>query len=487
MRFELLGSCLTLSDDWWIHVGGNCSTGNASVHESSWLRLLCRPFPCLLFFAAMSMDDAPTFSQRIAELELESYKLKFQELGIDTHSKFSYVTTYTPGADAQIFTQEVVEPIAGKEARPGVVASLRRLFIESYSMAVSDLKRKNEGVQDDVPRRLGAIELDSRRRRVEDRLIGLKLQGELDVSDRLIELCVAVWESKRLSYIPWSSCTAQSIEIRGLKKHVEWDTDERGFLKKVSQEQEEVADCSSDYKLRLVLQRRGLAMEMADLLSYDQHERLVEVLFGALMKEPKMGKLKVSREQLLEADQEVFLQLSRATRAGIRRTQDGARPLDVALPDVLCDPDFRAILHQLPALGRGTFVGGSSGSHKTTQSQGDGAGESQKSSARAVKRKARRSVGAKDDVKKVKLERGFGGNLWQKSKVREQRGQPSAPVALRDKVTTWRGQRVCYAFNLQGCNAPLVPDRSVCSRSLHVCAELGCQSTEHGLKDHGRS
>ena len=62
----------------------------------------------------MSMDDAPTFSQRIAELELDSYKLKFQELGIDTHSKFAYVTTYTPGADAQIFTQEVVEPIAGE-------------------------------------------------------------------------------------------------------------------------------------------------------------------------------------------------------------------------------------------------------------------------------------------------------------------------------------------------------------------------------------
>ena len=117
----------------------------------------------------------------------------------------------------------------------------------------------------------------------------------------------------------------------------------------MSQEQEEVADCSSDYKLRLVLQRRGLALEMADLLSYDQHERLVEILFSALMKEPKAGKLKVSREQLLEADQEVFLQLSRATRAGIRRTQGGARPLDVALPVVLCDPDFRATPHQLPA------------------------------------------------------------------------------------------------------------------------------------------
>ena len=254
----------------------------------------------------MSMDDAPTFSQRIAELELDSYMQNFKEMGVDTHRKFAYVTTYTPGADARVFAQEVVEPIAGKDARPGVVAGLRRLFIESYSMAVSDLKRKNEGVQDDVPRRLGAIELDSRRRRVEDRLTGLKLQGELDVSDRLIELCVAVWESKRLSYIPWSACTAQSTEIRGLKKQIEWDTDERGFLKKVSQEQEEVADCSSDYKLRLVLQRRGLAMEMADLLSYDLHEQLVEILFRALMKEPKTGKLKVSREQIMEADQEVF-------------------------------------------------------------------------------------------------------------------------------------------------------------------------------------
>ena len=92
-------------------------------------------------------------------------------------------------------------------------------------------------------------------------------------------------------------------------------------------------------------------MEMADLLSYDQHERLVEVLFSAFMKEPKMRESSRSPESnSLEADQEVFLQLSRATRAGIRRTQGGARPLDVALPDVLCDPDFRATLQQLPAL-----------------------------------------------------------------------------------------------------------------------------------------
>ena len=154
----------------------------------------------------------------------------------------------------------------------------------------------------------------------------------------------------------------------------------------MSQEQEEVADCSSDYKLRLILQRRGLAMEMADLMSYDLHEQLVEILFSALMKEPKSGKLKVTREQILEADQEAFLQLSGATRDGIRRTQGGARPLDVALPDVLCDPDFRATLHQLPALSRG---GGGSSGHKASPGQEEGVNEKQKRSTKAEKRKAR--------------------------------------------------------------------------------------------------
>ena len=175
-------------------------------------------------------------------------------------------------------------------------------------MAVSDLKRKNEGVQDDVPRRLGAIELDSRRRRVEDRLVGLKLQGELDVSDRLIELCVAVWEVEALSYIPWSSCTAQSTEIRGLKKHIEWDTDERGFP------QEGVAGAGG--RRSPIVHRitsSGLSSSAEGSLwrwrtcwATINMRGLPRSLFGALMKEPKMGKLKVSREQLLEADQEVF-------------------------------------------------------------------------------------------------------------------------------------------------------------------------------------
>ena len=276
---------------------------------------------------------------------------------------------------------------------------------------------------------------------------------------------------------------AQTTEIRGLKKHIEWDTDDRGFLKKVSQEQEEVADYSSDYKLRLVLQRRGLAMEMSDLMSYDLHEQSVEILFSALMKEPKSGKLKVTKEQVLEAGQEAFLQLSRATRGGIRRTQGSARPLDVALPDVLCDPDFRATMHQLPALSKG---GGRSSGHRASPGQKEGVDEKQKRSTKAVKRKARQAEGVKEEAKRRKTERGIGGSQKQKSKLREQRGEPNAPEGLRNKVTTWKGQRVCYAFNLQRCSAPLNADRSGCSKGLHVCAEPGCQSTKHGLGDHAR-
>ena len=92
------------------------------------------------------------------ELELGSYAVEVSRIGLpesdSSTGEFDVTSqTYTPGADvSRSGTQErLVEPIVGKDARhSAVVASLSAsLHRKLHRVAVSDLKRKNEGVQDD--------------------------------------------------------------------------------------------------------------------------------------------------------------------------------------------------------------------------------------------------------------------------------------------------------------------------------------------------
>ena len=52
-----------------------------------------------------------------------------------------------------------------------------------------------------------------------------------------------------------------------------WQSDSEGRLKFSEETKEDAADTNSDLKLKAALQRRGLAMEVAQLLSFETHDR----------------------------------------------------------------------------------------------------------------------------------------------------------------------------------------------------------------------
>lgn len=59
---------------------------------------------------------------------------------------------------------------------------------------------------------------------------------------------------------------------------------------------------------------------------------------------------------------------------------------------------------------------------------------------------------------------------------------PRVPAGLIGKALETRdGKRLCWAFNLAGCNEA-EPGQS-CRRGLHLCAEVGCQKP-HSLREH---
>ena len=149
----------------------------------------------------MSSMRSENFWARVVELDLEEYIPAMKAKNLTTYAKFAFGSDYTPQqADATVLTERLLKPLAGENE--GLIPSLRMLWWESWGVATADMKRAAEGSEGDAPRKLSAPEIEARRNVVITKLVGMTITPELDVSDSLITLCVAMYDANRLRYIP---------------------------------------------------------------------------------------------------------------------------------------------------------------------------------------------------------------------------------------------------------------------------------------------
>ena len=168
----------------------------------------------------------------------------------------------------------------------------------------------------------------------------MTITKELEVSEKLLEACVDMYDGNCLKYIPWEMCTMREMEVAGAKKDEDMARDAAGTFK--------AGACGSlDISVDLALRRRGLALAMADVLAYEAHEKLREELVGTLLEKPPLGYCRVSVEQVCKADEIFFFLLSRECPDGIKRS-GGVRPLDAASATAMSNRRFQLALQPLP-------------------------------------------------------------------------------------------------------------------------------------------
>eukprot|EP00973_Karenia_brevis_P038345 5286014-Karenia_brevis.AAC.1 len=109
-------------------------------------------------------------------------------------------------------------------------------------------------------------------------------------------------ETGALRHIPWQELTTREPEIRGVKLEACIRTDASGNLKATTESKEEPADLSSDTRLRFALQRRGVALHLARLMSFKAHDEVVNWYQRQLDRDPIPGHLRVSVDQIHRAD-----------------------------------------------------------------------------------------------------------------------------------------------------------------------------------------
>ena len=78
-------------------------------------------------------------------------------------------------------------------------------------LSAQDLRARTEPTSSAAPRQLPQPERRERRLKLEKRLVGLNLRGELEASHHLVDLCINMYDNNYVEHLPLELCTKKKI------------------------------------------------------------------------------------------------------------------------------------------------------------------------------------------------------------------------------------------------------------------------------------
>ena len=213
-----------------------------------------------------------------------------------------------------------------------------------------------------------------------------------------------------------------------MKKDTGLSFDASGALKLTNKQRASPCDVSTDMLVRYSLVRRGLALEQANVMSYEKHDLLVEKLFQCRLQDPPPG-------------------FARVSRSGIKMSA-GGRPCDVAFQSCLTSSEFLSILQHKPLA-----VGGD---------------ETAEPPLKRLRRDPDKGKGGKGQGKAQLHGKGDGAGRV-----------PAELLALGCVSRMPKNHRLCYDYSLKKCTLHVQSQR--CAKGLHLCAVKGCHKAHAAL------
>jgi hypothetical protein len=256
-------------------------------------------------------------------------------------------------------------------------------------------------------------------------------------------------ETNAVVWVHPSKCTKRDDEIALLsasQSRSQLVSIENQSLKLTPSPAEPEAAWATPMKLQMCLKRRGLALDMCNLISWHEHEKWLATLFEAFNQEAPQGFSPPSLPQILKADRELFLRMAKDVES-LKLDKDGNKPLDLALVRLRCDP--RVTMHLLS-------VAGGRQSTAVIDDPTSAGGES--------KKKKKKQKKDKKTTKKTE-------------QAEKETKRPTPPSKVDYKSTTKEGERICVLFNTKGC--AVTGDK--CPKGVHVCSF--CLKPRHSYKD----
>ena len=391
----------------------------------------------------MSMlDSEPVFETRMLATGLTPAVIQsFRDQGITTMAKLAYSSASQPGQDESGFLSVVCKILkvgTTDEIEVGTLSSIRRCWWESHTVAISQIRQSVERTDNAEPLKMPMPEREARMKDLLRRFPGISLTAQLEPSHQLIDFCNQLRTDEQLRYVCPSKCTSREQEIRGIKKDSQLKSASDGTIRLVSQDAAMVADLGGEYRVRMALQRRSIALDLVKLASYTAMELYHDFLFGMLLRDVPDTHDKINLSQLLKADTAVFVKMIELCRGGISQKADGSYPIESVILIAQNDPVVSACLQPLPK---------SQGFKKTYETSQPYPSQPSTSS------------------------KGWKGKGKGKGKTGKMAS--SLPKELEGlRTRTKNGTPICFSANLeQGCSNAKWGQR--CVKGIHVCMKCG--------------
>jgi len=244
-------------------------------------------------------ESEPVFAARCLKVglaEADITKLKAQ--GITTLAKVAFCCSYTPGSGDDAELIRALKDALAVEPDLGQKSAFRRLYHEAFSVTTAEMKALVEQTDETAPRRLSVPERAERHTKIAKRLPGLDIRNRLEPSDSLVDACVSLYEQNRLNFIEWDRLTSKEQEATSSsKRETVLSVDASGRLKTEKGEAAK-AETTTELLLQFALTRRGIALEMGNLLDFNLHAKWVDRLLCARLDQVPQTKLEGSSSRL---------------------------------------------------------------------------------------------------------------------------------------------------------------------------------------------
>ena len=399
------------------------------------------------------IESKHAFAARCEELDAsKELQRKLKAEGIETHRSLAFCigTPQQPPGEAAV--KDICVRLFGRDPPTmGDVSLFRALHFESTTLVVQSFKDlvSQGDLETSTSKKVPIPEKRARLSAQRARLGGLQIRGETEPSFALIDVCNGIYESGTMLYIAPKRCTKRDDEISlGSKPSSQAIQVEGTGAEPLKQE----CDVGTELKLMWAFTRRAVAMDGCHLLSYEIQYDWVQRMMDVMAASAPPGYCKVTPQQVVRADQELWLLLAREVPGPYKVDSTGTSPLDSHFQRLMLDPRVTQFLLPLPKAMASNATEGQEGDYPRRPPKGRGKGR---------------------------------GNKGKPSTPRTPRNLPEAFKGMQTR--TEKGN-ICFAFNTEGgCSNQTrkVPHGIRCDKGLHIC--IKCHREGHGLTSCRRS
>eukprot|EP00439_Symbiodinium_sp_Y106_P005266 s11775_g1.t1 len=216
-----------------------------------------------------------------------------REPGFKTFGQYAFSVPYQPGSADESPLVDLLTTCLTREPDAGQLSCLRRLFWESHGLAVRDLRlRQEHGAEavmkklptservrlrqehgaEAVMKKLPTSERVARSEAQRKRLNGLSWSPDTEPSHQLVDRFVTMVEEQTVNYVRPELCTSRAQETLQVKQAKTFSLGSDGQLRVANKGEDLACSTAGEWKLRMALQRKALAMDLANLASFQVTE-----------------------------------------------------------------------------------------------------------------------------------------------------------------------------------------------------------------------